>query len=123
MPVNNTIVRGKKIRPLRDHILVYDMKFGERVTKSGLILLDDDGKQRGIRPRWGKVMAVGPKQTDVEIGQWVLVAHGRWTRAIQYEIDGEIQEVRMADPNDILGVQNEEPVDDYVADTDTAESY
>jgi len=123
MPVNNTIIRGKKIRPLRDHILVYDMKFGERVTKSGLILLDDDGKQRGIRPRWGKVMAVGPKQTDVEIGQWVLVAHGRWTRAIQYEIDGEIQEVRMADPNDILGVQNEEPVDDYVADTDTAESY
>jgi len=122
MPVNNTIVRGT-ITPIKKNILIYDMNFGERTTKAGLILMGDDGKQRGIRPRWGKVLAVGPEQDSVEPGQWVLVAHGRWSRGIQYEVDGNMQEVRMADPDDILGVQDDVPDDAYVASTDTATAY
>jgi len=121
MPVNNTIIRGQKIRPIKDHVLVYEMNFGERKTKAGLILPGDDGRERGLRPRWAKVYAVGPEQKDIEPGQWVLVAHGRWTRSVKYEIDGkELVELRRADNNDILGTQWEEPEDDYVADSQTA---
>ena len=121
MPVNNTIIRGQKIRPIKDHVLVYEMNFGERKTKAGLILPGDDMRERGLRPRWAKVYAVGPEQKDIEPGQWVLVAHGRWTRSVKYEIDGkELVELRRADNNDILGTQWEEPEDDYVADSQTA---
>jgi len=41
--------------------------------------MDDNGKDRGIRPRWAKVHAVGHKVTDIKPGQWVLVEHGQWT--------------------------------------------
>lgn len=120
MPVNNTIIRGRKVRPIKDHVLVYEMNFGERRLKSGLILPGDDGRDRGLRPRWAKVYAVGPEQKDIEPGQYVLVSHGRWTRSVKYEIDGkELVELRRADNNDILGTQWEEPDDSYVAESDT----
>ena len=67
---------------IKDHVIVADMDFGERVTKGGIIKLEDDGKDEGIRPRWGRVYSVGPEQKDVKIGEWVLVKHGRWTRGV-----------------------------------------
>jgi co-chaperonin GroES (HSP10) len=85
------------------------MRFGEIKTKGGLILLDDDGKEQGIHPRWGRVYAVGAKQQDVSVGQWILVAHGRWTRGMIVEKDGAKEEVRMVDEKDILLVSDEEP--------------
>jgi len=91
--------------------LVTNMRFGERKTRGGLILLDDDGKESGIHPRWCQAYAVGPKQEDVTIGQWLLVAHGRWSRALKVEKDGVSQEVRMIDENDILLISDDEPAD------------
>ena len=120
MPVSNTVIRGnKKLRPIKNNIVVYDMHFGERTTTSGLILIDDDAAQRGIRPRWAKVWCVGPEQTDVEPGMWVLIAHGRWTRTINFEIDDEFKDIRMVDPKDVFGYQWDEPLDEYVADSQT----
>ena len=92
-------------KPLRDGILVRNMDFGERKTASGLIVLSDDGKVGGIHPRWGEVIAVGNEQQDVSVGQYVMVAHGRWSRG--FELNGET--VRTVDPKDVLGIQDEEP--------------
>jgi hypothetical protein len=92
-------------------VLVTDMYFGQRRLSSGLILLNDDGKGEGIRPRWARVFAIGPDQTDVKIGQWVLVAHGRWTRANDIEINGEKKQLRRIDPKDILLISDTEPSD------------
>ena len=104
MPVSNTRINGT-FKPLRKGIAVKEMEFGEQKTASGLIIASDDGKVGGIHPRWGEVMAIGPEQKDVAIGQWVLVAHGRWSRG--FELNGET--VRTVDPKDVLGIQDEEP--------------
>ena len=92
-------------KPLRDGILVKEMEFGEIKTKAGIIITSDDGETRGIHPRWGKVIAIGPEQQDVKVGEWVLVAHGRWSRG--FELNGEI--VRTVDPKDTLAVTDEDP--------------
>ena len=100
----NTRVEGI-FKPLRDGILVRNMEFGEQKTASGLIIASDDGKVGGIHPRWGEVIAIGNEQHDVQVGQYVLVSHGRWSRG--FELNGET--VRTVDPNDVLGIQDEEP--------------
>jgi hypothetical protein len=57
------------------------------------------------------VYAVGPEQQDVRVGEWVCVAHGRWTRGIDIE-DGDIKRtIRKIDPNDILISADERPND------------
>ncbi len=76
-------VTRETFRALRDDVIVEEMAFKERKLQSGIILLDDDGKGHGIRPRWGKVYAIGPEQTEVTTGQWIMVAHGRWTRGVK----------------------------------------
>ena len=101
-----------KVLPLRDNIFVSDMEFGMEKTKTGIILHSDDGKSTGVHPRWGKVWAVGPEQTTVSIGEWVLVEHGRWTRGFEYENDdGSVTEFRMIDSDAILLVSDESPSD------------
>jgi|TARA_A100001388_G_scaffold271180_1_gene249612 co-chaperonin GroES (HSP10) len=97
------------ITPLKKRVLVSNMHFGETKSKGGIILIDDDGSQSGIHPRWAKVYAIGKEQDDVTIGEWVLVAHGRWSRALKVKKDGEELEVRMIDENDILLVSKDEP--------------
>ena len=90
------------ITPLKKRVLVTNMKFGEIKTAGGIIIPDDDGTESGIHPRWAEVYAVGSKQEDVKIGQWILVAHGRWSRAFKVKKDGTELDVRMIDENDIL---------------------
>jgi co-chaperonin GroES (HSP10) len=97
------------ITPLKKRVLVSHMHFGETKTKGGIILNDDDGTQSGIHPRWAKVYATGDQQEDVKVGQWLLIAHGRWSRALKVKKDGTELEVRMIDENDILLVSDEEP--------------
>lgn len=102
----------KKLTPLKDTVLVSQMKFEERKSAGGIVLLDDDGKSSGIRPRWAKVYAIGPDQHDVEVGQYVLIAHGRWTKGITINSVTEgNQTIRKVDNNDILLV-SDEPIDD-----------
>ena len=97
------------ITPLKKRVLVSHMQFGETKTKGGIILMDDDGTQSGIHPRWAKVYAVGKDQDDVTVGQWIMVAHGRWSRGFKVKKDGSELEVRMVDENDILLISDEEP--------------
>ena len=101
-----------QIHPLNDSVIVADMIFDERFTNSGIVLLNDNGKSSGIRPRWGQVYAVGPEQHEVTVGQWVCVAHGRWTRGIEVEDETGKQTLRRVDPKDIMLVSDEQPQDE-----------
>jgi hypothetical protein len=110
----------EKLRALKKDVLVSDMEFDTRITQSGLILPNDNGTSLGIRPRWGRVYAVGKDQQDVRVGQWICVAHGRWTRGVDIE-DGESitkRTIRKIDPEDILLVSDSEtrPQDDTMSD-------
>jgi len=110
-------IKAKSITPTQKNILVTDMEFGERKTSTGLILPGDDMEERGIRPRWCRVLAVGPKNLDVKAGEYILVAHGRWTRGLDMT-DPNTNEsitVRLVDPKDVLLSSDELPVDEYVA--------
>jgi len=106
----------EKLRPLGDTVLVSDMQFDSRQLSSGIILLNDNGTTAGIRPRWGSVYAIGPEQKDVKIGQWICVAHGRWTRGVDIEEQGVKYTIRKVDPKDILLVSDEQPQDDTFSD-------
>ena len=97
------------ITPLKKRVLVCKMQFGETKSKGGIILIDDDGSEGGIHPRWAEVYAIGNKQEDVKIGQWILVSHGRWSRALKVKKDNVELEVRMIDEDDILLVSDKEP--------------
>ena len=101
-----------QIHPLNDSVIVADMIFDERFTNSGIVLLNDNGKSSGIRPRWGQVYAVGPEQHEVTVGHWVCVAHGRWTRGIEVEDETGKQTLRRVDPKDIMLVSDEQPQDE-----------
>ena len=102
-----------KLTFFKDHIFVSEMHFDERVTSGGIIILDDDKKSSGIRPRWAKIYGLGPEQDDpqLEIGKWILISHGRWTRGITVETPLGKQTLRKVDPGDILLV-SDEPMDD-----------
>jgi co-chaperonin GroES (HSP10) len=109
-------ITQEQLKALHDNVLVADMEFDTRITSSGLILPNDNGTSLGIRPRWGRVYAIGPEQKDVRVGQWIMVAHGRWTRGIDIE-DGQLDHkrtIRKIDPKDILLISDsaERPQDD-----------
>jgi len=119
-------LRRNQIKPLKDAVIVSDMTFDERITTGGIVLLNDNGTGRGIRPRWGQVYAVGPDQRDVTVGDWVLVAHGRWTRGIDVEDESGKVTLRRVDPKDILLISDELPDDETFSDAvhvDTAPSH
>lgn len=98
-----------EIKPLHNSIIVTDMSFEGRQLSSGIVLLGDDGKTDGIRPRWARVYAIGPDQRDVRVGQWVLVEHGRWSRGIKVIKDGQEIILRRADPEAIIFVSDTQP--------------
>lgn len=101
--------KKSQFKPLRDWVIATDMNFDGRTLSSGIILLNDNGKSDGIRPRWGRVYAVGPDQTEVQEGQWICVAHGRWTRGVDVEDENGKHTIRRIDHKDILLVSDEEP--------------
>lgn len=101
-----------KIRPLHDQVVVRDMEFAERKLASGIVLPDDNRKSEGIRPRWAQIHAVGPEQKHYQVGQWICMTHGRWTRGAQVEIDGEEMTLRKVDLEEILLVSDEKPRDE-----------
>lgn len=107
------IVKGK-LRPIRNHVLVSDMSFEEQQTSSGIIIQSDDGKTHGVKPRWAQVWAVGPEQTDVKVGEWIYVEHGRWTRGIKVEYNETQTVVRKVDADAILLTADERPNDVYM---------
>lgn len=115
MALNYGKVFKGKLTPLGDRVLVTDMYFGEQKLKSGLIIRDDNGSTRGIYPRWGKIHAKGPDNTEeYSVGDWILIEHGRWTRAVNVDSGNGEQEIRMIDAECVLGWSNEKPDDVFM---------
>lgn len=108
--------RFKSIRAIRDHVLVTDMNFDEKISHGGIIIPNSDGKLEGVHARWGRVYAVGNEQQDVTPGQYVLVKHGRWTRGVDIEDGNDIKTLRRVDHEDILLVSDEPMVDETVGE-------
>lgn len=94
------------LEPIADHIIVEDIESESEKVVNGIILPSELGANRGIRPRWAHICAVGPDQEDVSVGQWVLIEHGRWTRGVKLD-DGIVY--RKADPDGLLLVSDEKP--------------
>ena len=113
---------ASSLEPLRDAVIVSDMSFDMRTTTAGIVLLNDNGTGLGIRPRWAQVYAVGPEQQDVQPGDWICVAHGRWTRGIEIDDNGTERTIRRVDPGDILLVSDEQPQDDTMSTAEHVES-
>jgi co-chaperonin GroES (HSP10) len=109
MSQNINSIKGTP-RAIGDQVLVTDMHFGEQTTASGIILGNDDGKTRGIYPRWAKVYSKGPRNKDpFEVGDWILIMHGRWTRSLKLETpEGEV-ELRKVELESILAYSDEKP--------------
>lgn len=110
MAQNYTAIKGTP-KAKGEDVLVVDMHFGEQTTASGLIISGDDGKTRGIYPRWGRVYSKGPRNKDpFEEGDWILISHGRWTRGLKLDTDndGEI-EMRKVELESILAYSKEKP--------------
>tara|TARA_B110000503_G_scaffold131471_1_gene206144 strand:+ start:990 stop:1412 length:423 start_codon:yes stop_codon:yes gene_type:complete len=102
-------------RAVGNRVLVTDMHFGEQKTASGLIIKDDDGTTRGIYPRWAKVYSKGPQNKDeYDIGHWILIEHGRWTRSFNVETPEGDLEVRMVESESILAYTEEKPNEIYI---------
>jgi len=117
MSLNINNIQISKIKAINDRVLVSDMYFGEQTTAGGIVLTNDNGKTRGIYPRWGKVYHKGPDNNDCyQEGQWILVEHGRWTRGIKVELDGEEIELRMVEAESVLAVSDEKPKDSYIGE-------
>jgi co-chaperonin GroES (HSP10) len=108
-------INKHQLRALHNHVIVSEMTFDQRITQGGLILLNDNGTTLGIRPRWGQVYAVGPEQKDVQVGQWICVAHGRWTRGLDIEDESGNRTIRRIDPEDILLISDTQPQDDTMS--------
>ena len=113
-------IAREKFCAIRDHVIVHEMLFDARITNGGIYIPNDNGKGHGIRPRWGRVYAVGPEQKEIKVGQWIMIAHGRWTRGIDID-DGTVDHkrtIRKIDPKDILLISDgqERPQDDTQSD-------
>lgn len=104
-------INRDQLKPLNDHVIVSDMNFDERLSTGGIVLVKDNGKSSGIRPRWGRVYAVGPDQKNIKVGTWICVEHGRWTRGIEIEDETGKVTLRRVDPKDIMMESDELPQD------------
>ena len=101
-----------QIKAIHDHIIVSDMAFDVRISSGGIWIPNDNGKGHGIRPRWGRVYAIGPEQQDVRVGQWILVEHGRWTRGLELVDESGPRTIRKIDPDCVMMVSDEEECPD-----------
>ena len=96
---------SETLRPIKDGVILTNLERGERKSAGGIVIVDDDGKDSGIRTRWGQVYAVGPEQKDVKVGEWVLMQHGRWTPGADIKLKGrDAFRFWKADPKGMLGI-------------------
>jgi len=121
MAINYKTIHGT-LKPIGNRVLVYNMYFGEQITKAGLIITNDDGNVRGIYPRWGQVYAKGPDNKDnYDVGDWILIEHGRWTRSVEVDDGTGARELRMIETESVLAWSKTKPDDVIIGKTSTAD--
>ena len=122
-------VTTNNIRPIRNRVIVKNMHFGDTTTNGGIIVLSDDGKDRGIKPRWAQVVSKGPENDDpYNVGDWILVEHGRWSRGfdVDTEGNGEYTIMRTVEAESVMLWNTEKPEDilfgEYTGAGDTGQA-
>ena len=85
------------------------MEKGELKSRGGIILINDDNSEQGIRPRWMQVYSVGPNVVDIKEGQWIMVEHGRWTHGMILRDDKEEFTIWAAEEESVLLVSDKKP--------------
>lgn len=106
-------IKGR-IRPLHDDVLVCDMDMGEMVTATGIVVLSDDAKAHGVKPRWARVYKIGPEQKHIRENEWILIEHGRWTRKIAIDDGESVKQVQKVELKSILATADDRPNDLYI---------
>lgn len=102
-------IKTKTFTPLKGKIFVSNLEHGMRLTRGGLIIPDDNMKDRGVHARWGKVYTLGSDIDYLTTGEWVLIKHGRWSTGVDLEIDGESVRIWMIEPESIELVSDVDP--------------
>jgi co-chaperonin GroES (HSP10) len=106
----NSRVIADKFTPMKDKVFVSDLESGPQITTGGLIIPDDNMRDRGIKPRWGKVFAIGKDIKDIKVGDWVLIKHGRWTQKIDLELNGVLIGIWQIEfPDSVELIADEDP--------------
>jgi len=101
--------------PPFDAIYVVNLEQGEMTTNSGIIITDDQMKERGIRPRWAQVWKVGSKwEQDFKPGQYLFLEHGNWSNVMTITSkDGSKMDMQIIEDKSIkrgaLAIQDEKP--------------
>ena len=112
-----TRIKTDSFRPYKGKVFVTDIDRGDKITKGGIIITDDNMTNRGIRARWAKVWAIGDDVQDIKVGDWVLVEHGRWTNRITIETSaGDVDVWRIEYPEAALIVSDEKPDSEILPD-------
>jgi hypothetical protein len=103
-------ISANGFNPLHENVFVTDLDSGLHITKGGIITVDDDMQFQGIRPRWGRVWAVGPEVKDLVPGEWIYIEHARWTNAINIKLpSGTVKVWRVEYPKAVLLASKEDP--------------
>ncbi len=114
---NLTRIKAATFRPLKDNVFVSDLESGPTVTAGGIIRPDDNMSERGIRPRWGRVFAIGPDVEGISVGEWVYIEHARWTNAIDLELSsGKTRVWKVEWPKSVLLASPEDPRERQLSD-------
>lgn len=77
-----------KIKPINTKILFQfvedvDSVFHSR-TKSGIHIVQDKANQVN-KPRWGKVLAIGPEVDMISVGDYIFIEAMGWTNGIEFD--------------------------------------
>lgn len=101
--------------PPNNAIYVVNLEKGDLRRQSGIIITDDQMKERGIRPRWAQIWKVGIDwQDSFKPGQWILLEHGNWSSIFTlFTASGSSINMQIIEEKSIkrgaLGIQDEMP--------------
>jgi co-chaperonin GroES (HSP10) len=103
--------KANDFTPIKNKVFVTDMDSGEKLSRGGIIITDDDMQARGVRDRWARVWKVGPEVEDLAPGDWVLIKHGRWTHGLDIvQADGsEVRVWNIEYPEAVIVLADEDP--------------
>lgn len=126
-----TIIR---VRPIEGFVLIdiYDRGMrimSNRATGSNIILPSDDmiddmrrhqvdSKHPGIRPRWGRILAVSQeaKEAGLHVGDDILADTLKWSRGVNYaRVKGQTRKFWRLAVEDVL-LHSSDGRDEYIAE-------
>ena len=99
-----------RIKATRDKILaeMIDKPGEEKTSKGGIIMKEKDATEAAVRPRWFKVYSVGSGIDWIKEGEYVMVAHGRWSNGLKID---ENLKLYLIDNEECLAVNDTNPMD------------